>query len=84
MFLFIAFLCYSIVGIGPRLSGFFTETSEDGAVSIDDVRSFVPIDYHQTVQICAFPLHDRLHSASLTVAKKPVNLVMAEYGFKVR
>ena len=73
---------FSVVGIGPRLSGFFTEITETGVVTIDDIRNFLPIDHQQSIQLCAFPLHNN-KTSSFDVAKRPVNLIMAEYGFKV-
>ena len=69
----------SSVGTGPRLSSFLVEVTEQGNLNLEDIDHFIPLQSHQSVQLCAFVFHD----IPEVIHQLPCNVTVAEYGFQV-
>ncbi|KAL4238827.1 hypothetical protein ACF0H5_003534 [Mactra antiquata] len=65
------------ISVGPRLSSFLLDVDDDNELSVTDCTTMLPIRSDQTLQLCAYPLHD-LDKHVLT--QIPPHLVFNEYG----
>ena len=72
-------LIVSFVGAGPRLSSFLIDINDDAMMSAEDINRLIPLASHQTLQMCAYVIHDSTEA----LPTFPPNMVLAEYGFQV-
>ena len=68
------------VSVGPRLSSFLIDLTEDD-LNMADTSTLLPIRSDQTLQICGYPLHDVYQNL---LDKLPPQVVFNEYGVQVR
>ena len=71
---------FRFVSVGPRLSSFLLDVDEDNELNVTDCATMLPLRSDQTIQLCAYPLHD-LNPA--TLSQLPPHLVFNEYGVQV-
>ncbi|KAL3874032.1 hypothetical protein ACJMK2_037101 [Sinanodonta woodiana] len=65
------------VSIGPRLSSFMLDMSDDNGINMNDMFQLLPIQRNQTLLLCGYPLHDLDRKF---LYQLPPNLVFNEYG----
>ncbi|XP_074652559.1 uncharacterized protein LOC141906956 [Tubulanus polymorphus] len=73
-----AFPSSSYVNVGPRLSSFLLNTTEDDALFLDDAHRLLPLKADHTVQLCGFVFHGGID----TMPHLPLNMILMEYGFQ--
>ncbi len=80
LFLWLFFLFgTSVVGVGPRLSSFLVNISEEGILDLGEARQILPLPSTHTLQLCAYVLHE----SPEILPQFSGNAVLAEYGFQV-
>lgn len=70
---------HSFVSVGPRLSSFLLDQSDD-TLAVDDFMRYLPISSHQTLQLCSYPLHELTTNL---LQQLPPNVIFQEYAIKV-
>ncbi|KAL5009145.1 hypothetical protein ScPMuIL_014726 [Solemya velum] len=80
--------CFSsadFVSLGPRLSSFILDTTDDGDLNVNDANKLLPLTGDQTLQLCGYPLHDLdpqlLHHLPPHIALTEFG-VQADYDFR--
>ncbi|XP_041351474.1 uncharacterized protein LOC121370371 [Gigantopelta aegis] len=71
--------CFSnaeFVSVGPRLSSFVLDTSDENVI-MDDSTKFLPSGSEKTLQLCSYPLHDL---ATNLLQQLPPHIIFNEYG----
>uniref|UniRef100_A0A2C9LRB7 Uncharacterized protein n=1 Tax=Biomphalaria glabrata TaxID=6526 RepID=A0A2C9LRB7_BIOGL len=66
------------VSVGPRLSSFLLDQSDD-TLAVDDFMRYLPISSHQTLQLCSYPLHELTTNL---LQQLPPNVIFQEYAIK--
>ncbi|XP_064621643.1 uncharacterized protein LOC135484263 isoform X2 [Lineus longissimus] len=73
------FVSTRFISLGPRMSSFLLDTTEDDALVLDDAQKLLPLLRSHTPQVCAFVFHENLEAMQDII---PPDMMLLEFGFQ--